>query len=279
MVQRPVNVGDLAGIRQGEPEVGSSSLVLLHGLTFEGRQWQPVLQQLGAVEPARDVLALDLPGHGESRAAASYRLDDVVDAVHFAVTFAGIERPVLVGHSISAVIATIYASRYDVAAVVNVDQSLRVGPFARLVQSLEPRLRGPEFATIWPTFSASMYPELLPADAQAIVASTSRPRQDVVLGYWHDALSRAPESLELWVDGVLADVRRRDTPYLLVTGTELEPDERQWLTTHLPHCRIEVFLGSGHFPHLAHPDRFARSVLGVDNHAALSTRLSPATQP
>jgi pimeloyl-ACP methyl ester carboxylesterase len=44
-------------VGQGEP------LVLLHGQGLSRHSWDPVLPQLAA---ARDVIAIDLPGHGES---------------------------------------------------------------------------------------------------------------------------------------------------------------------------------------------------------------------
>ena len=56
----------------------------------------------------------------------------------------------------------------------------------------------------------------------------------------------------------LAALRTADVPYLIVAGTDPEPDYRQWLSEALPQAVITVFPGSGHFPHLAHPDRFAK---------------------
>jgi pimeloyl-ACP methyl ester carboxylesterase len=44
----------------------------------------------------------------------------------------------------------------------------------------------------------------------------------------------------------------------IVAGSEPEPDYRTWLLQRLPQAVITVFPDSGHFPHLAHPDRFAQ---------------------
>ena len=60
--------GSLAGDLTGEPG-RRPPLVLLHGLTFDRTSWHPVLAELAALDPGRRVLALDLPGHGESRPA------------------------------------------------------------------------------------------------------------------------------------------------------------------------------------------------------------------
>jgi len=40
-------------------------------------------------------------------------------------------------------------------------------------------------------------------------------------------------------------------------GDALEPGYQQWLNEMLPQVSVTVWPGSGHFPHLAHPDLFA----------------------
>jgi pimeloyl-ACP methyl ester carboxylesterase len=59
------------------------------------------------------------------------------------------------------------------------------------------------------------------------------------------------------VEATLAAVRASGVPYLVVTGDDLEPGYRSWLTEMLPHATVTVLPGSGHFPHIAHPGRFA----------------------
>ena len=51
---------------------------------------------------------------------------------------------------------------------------------------------------------------------------------------------------------------RPRVPYLFVAGHEVEPEYADWLNRVLPQARITVWPGSGHFPHLAYPERFAR---------------------
>ena len=250
---------DLAGDLHG----GTASwapIVLLHGLSFDRRMWTPVITALTET-PGRIVLALDLPGHGESPDWPSYELDHVAAAVHNAVAAARLEAPVVVGHSIGAVIATIYAARYPARGVVNVDQPLRVGPFASLVQSQADALRGPDFPAVWELFASSMHPELLSNEARQIVETTSRPRQAVVLGYWADVMTSAPEELEQRVAAGLSTLRARGTPYLVVTGSPLAAGEQQWLRLQLPQARFVIVSGSGHFPHLADPHGVAHEVL------------------
>lgn len=243
---------DDAGISDQRPP-----LVLLHGLTFSRRMWSPIIEALERIDPGRRVLALDLPGHGESAAWPAYSIDGVADGVHRAVVEAGLEAPAVVGHSISAIIVTIYAAKYPTRGVVNVDQPLQPAPFARMLQSLSNELRGPGFPAVWARFLASMHVELLPAAAQDLVHATSTPRQDLFLGYQHDALQRSPEELTEWMTQVLSRLRETRVPYLMVSGRELEPGYQRWLSEVLPQAVVATWPGSGHFPHLAHPERFA----------------------
>ncbi len=250
---------DLAGL--AADDYGASDtrapLVLLHGLTFDRSLWRPALAELRRVDPGRRVLALDLPGHGESPAWSAYDLESVAHGVHRAVEEAQLQAPVVVGHSIAAIIATVYAARYPTRGIVNVDQPLQVEPFARLVKSLADRLRGPAFPAVWERFAASMHIELLPESAQRLVRASSHPRQDLVLGYWREILERPVEELVDLASEGFASLRAAGLPYLVVAGGDLDPDYERWLHTMLPQATVAVWPGSGHFPHLAHPDRFA----------------------
>lgn len=96
----------------GEP------LVLIHGLGANLRSWAPVLM-IAAAE--RDVLAVDLPGFGESpRLPAGIRPDvgALADAVERELDAAGLERPAVAGNSLGGWIALELARRGRAASVV-----------------------------------------------------------------------------------------------------------------------------------------------------------------
>ena len=250
------NLAGLAADDYGESDA-RAPLVLLHGLTFDRSLWRPALAELRRIDPGRRALALDLPGHGESPDWSSYDVESVAHGVYRAVEEAQVQAPVIVGHSIAAVIATVYAARHPTRGIVNVDQSLQVAPFARLVQSLADKLRGPAFPAVWQMFAASMHIELLPESAQRLVRASGHPRQDLVLGYWRGILERPVDELVDLATRGLASLRAAGVPYLVVAGADLDPDYERWLSEMLPQATVTVWPGSGHFPHLAHPDRFA----------------------
>lgn len=232
-------------------------LVLLHGLTFNRTMWRPALAALHDIDPGRRVLAFDLPGHGRSSPWPSYDVERVAEGVHRAVTEAELERPVVVGHSLAAIVATVYGARYPTRGVVNVDQLLQTEGFVRFVQSLADRLRGPEFGDVWQVFVASMHIELLPPEGQELLRSMMDARQELVLGYWREVLERPVEEIAAAAAVGHAALREANVPYLVVAGQALEPGYARWLEAALPQASVEVVAGSGHFPHVAHPETFA----------------------
>lgn len=246
--------GGLAGIRYGSGD-GRPPLVLLHGLTWDCTMWAPALEELSKLAPQREVLALDLPGHGDSPRQETYLLEDIVAQVHDAVTAAGIASPVIVGHSVSGVLATLHAAAYPTAHVVNVDQTLFVKPFAEAM--LNAVANGAGYEQIWEISKAAMGIEALPQSAQRLLAVTSTPRPDLLAGYWSELAAQSPADLQLRFDDTVRRVATRRDPYTIVAGGELDRAYAAWLQQALPAAEIVRFGSAGHLPHLANPKRFA----------------------
>jgi pimeloyl-ACP methyl ester carboxylesterase len=233
-------------------------LVLLHGMTFDRRMWQPALTELAAIDPGRRTLALDLPGHGESPDAPSYSMTALVEIVHAAVLEATLDAPVLVGHSASAGTASLYAAQHPTRGVVAVEGTFRIGGFASMAQSMQPVLRSPAFADVWGRIATSAFRlyEVTP-EVREFVVATSQPRQEVVLGYWQELFDHTPQELDAWITSGTAAIRASGVEFVLVMGQDPSSEDVAWLHTNLPTARTLVWPGSGHFPHLAHPRRFA----------------------
>ncbi len=224
-------------------------VILLHGLTFNRATWAPVVERLG--DGVRTV-AIDLPGHGDSR-GAQRSLWEVAALVRDLADAIGIERPIVVGHSMSSGIASIYGASYPALGVVSIDQSKEIRPLAQLLQRLEPALRGPSFTEAFQPFEQSMGLDRVPEPMRSRVLAGQRLRQDLVIGYWEEMLRTDPQEIQARVDDV---ARRIACPYLAVFGRGLEQPEREHMTTLLPTVQIEEWPGSGHFVHLAKLERF-----------------------
>ena len=232
-----------------DDEGAGTPVVFLHGLTFDRRTWRPIIERLdGCVRS----IAIDLPAHGDSGGAPA-PLDEVAAQVHQLVGSLAVDRPVVVGHSMSGGLASFYAAAYPSRGLVSIDNGPDIRPFAQLVQQLEPALCGPGFTQVWQSFEDSLGLERIPEPVRSLVLETHEVKQDVVVGYWQTVLRTDPDELQALID---AQIRQLDVPCLGVFGRPITPSERErfgWL----PDVQLEEWAGDGHFVHLVDPDRFA----------------------
>lgn len=86
------------------------ALVLVHGVGLNASVWAPQLEAFGG---DYRVLAYDTLGHGDSvLPAASSDLTDYVDQLHGLLGALRVDRALLLGHSMGALIATAFAIEY-----------------------------------------------------------------------------------------------------------------------------------------------------------------------
>jgi pimeloyl-ACP methyl ester carboxylesterase len=101
---------------------GGLPVVFVHSLAGNTRQWQ---RQLEHVRRDRRAVAFDLRGHGRSEAAADgrYSVSDMASDIAAVVDSLSLKRFVLVGHSMGAGAALVYAGDYPdrVAGLLLVD--------------------------------------------------------------------------------------------------------------------------------------------------------------
>jgi len=238
-------------------------VVFLHGLTFDRRTWQPIVESLrGTVRS----VAIDLPAHGESGGTPA-PLEVVVEQIHDLLASLSVGPPVVVGHSMSAGLAFMYALEHPTAGAVAVDSGTEIRPFAELLHRLEPALRGPGFAAAWPQFEASLGLEHLPEPTRTLVLDTHVVQQDVVVGYWETAMQADPEELQAWVD---AQMLRFEVPCLAVFGRPVTDGERERFER-LPDFQLEEWTCDGHFVHLVDPARFAARLAAFVEYCAAAT--------
>ena len=184
-------------------------------------------------------------------------MDHVLTLIHEAVEgsrprCAGRGRTLDVGR-----FGSMYAARFPTRGVVNVDALPDLVPFVQLLQSAKGRVLGDGLAGVWAMMEQGFRLDLLSPPAQAVVARTSSPRQDLVVSYWDELLSHTPDELAARVSGGMEAIARAGVPYLLVLGSEPPPEAAEWLQAVVPQVEIEVWPDTGHFPHLAYPGRFA----------------------
>src|SRR5437867_3138997 len=95
-------------LHYAEGPASGPALLLLHGVTRNGRDWENILPELTR---HWRVIALDARGHGGSARAASYLLTDyIADTVRFVNEIADSAPLVILGHSLGAMVAAAVAA-------------------------------------------------------------------------------------------------------------------------------------------------------------------------
>jgi pimeloyl-ACP methyl ester carboxylesterase len=162
----------------------------------------------------------------------------------------------------AAGIAGLYAYAHPARGIVWVDQGTEILPFAQMLHQIAPLLRGPAFDQIWPNIENSLGLDHIPEPTRTLVLDTHKVKQDVVLGYWDQALNTEPAELQAWIDDKAARIQ---IPCLAVFGRPATDGERERLGR-LPDAQIEEWVGDGHFVHLVDPERFATRLQAFVEH-------------
>ena len=211
----PVQGGTLATFRLGDAPDGAAPVVAIHGITANSREWLAVAR---ALEGRAALLAPDLRGRAASnRLPAPYGMGAYARDTLAVLDHLGLERAVLVGHSLGAYAVARFAADHPerVRAVLLVDGGL-TAPVPEGVdpQAIAAAVLGPALARLRLTFDT---PEAYhdwwrahPAFANAadVVA------QDLIDYADHDLVGEPPELRS----SVGEDVVRSDAGELLEMG-------------------------------------------------------------
>jgi pimeloyl-ACP methyl ester carboxylesterase len=112
--QQPAHVftGSAAGDSEFDP--AKPSVVFIHGAANDHGVWAPVLQQSAEKRyfPESNLLAVDLPGHGQTFAEAKTSIEAYADWLINFLDNGAIKAATLVGHSMGSLIALDVARRY-----------------------------------------------------------------------------------------------------------------------------------------------------------------------
>jgi pimeloyl-ACP methyl ester carboxylesterase len=166
--------GSAGRLRVSDAGTGEPALVFVHGLGSELEVWRPTLERLRS---SRRVVAYDQRGHGGSDRTGGYTLDALASDLEALRRALGLERMVLVGHSMAGAVITTYAGTHPerVAGLVYVDA---IGDFAGVpreaLQPLVEKEAGYGTAEVRAAFVEMLGPKARPATREAVLTSAAR---------------------------------------------------------------------------------------------------------
>lgn len=232
---------------------GREAVVFIHGWTCDHTFWN---SQIAAFSAKTRTIALDLPGHGESDAPkTTYSMDLFARSVDAVMRDAGVDRAVLVGHSMGTPVARqFYRLHPDkTLAIVVVDGALqRFADKATMEQMIAP-LRGSGYAGAAGAFIDQMTaPMKDPASKAAVKAKMLHTSQHVAVSAMEGMADDA-----IWADDPIK------VPVLAIMSanpyypTDLEARDR----VVAPDLEFQMWEGVSHFLMIDDPTRFDDTVL------------------
>jgi pimeloyl-ACP methyl ester carboxylesterase len=149
---------------------GTETVLLLHGAGVSARSWMPQLQDLAGT---LRVLALDLPGHGESAPIWKPSVEGYADTAHRLLEVLGTGPVWVAGHSLGGAVALVLAARHP----ERVKGLVLISSCARLPESTTPLQR-----LIWHLLPTPVRQFLFLLNVQKILFAPGAPPQAVALG-------------------------------------------------------------------------------------------------
>jgi pimeloyl-ACP methyl ester carboxylesterase len=240
---------------------GHEALVLIHGWSCNLDYWR---DQIPDFEKRSRVIAIDLPGHGQSdKPEISYSMDLFARAVDAVLRDAGVKRAVLVGHSMGTPIARQFYRKYPkkTLAIVIVDGALRPFGDKKMMEGLIASFRGPNYKEAGTQMFAAMAgPHLTTELQERIKASFLNTPQYVLVS-----------AMEGMADDTIWGQDKINVPVLAIMAKSpfYPADTEQLYHSIAPNLDFQMWEGVGHFLMMEKPKQFNDAVTGFLNKNAL----------
>ena len=237
---------------------GDDTIVFVHGWSADRSSWRP---QMHGLDTERRLAAVDLIGHGESDAPETeYSNGLFAESVAAVMNDLGIERAILVGHSMGVTVVRQFCRLYPdrVEALVAVDGAMIPMPPDRLEQMIAP-LRRPDYKGVMEAMMEQMSavaPGLSTEDTERLKTVTLSTPQHVLLGS-----AEASRDPDVWKDDPI------EVPLLvLMAKNPFSPvplEENQAFVRRIA-ARLEYheWEGVSHLLTMERPDEFNALLMG-----------------
>lgn len=231
---------------------GSDAFVLVHGWSCDLGHWK---YQIPDLAKRGRVIALDLPGHGQSdKPQIAYTMDHFAAAIEAVMKDAKVERAIVLGHSMGTPVARQFYRKYPqkTLAIVIVDGGLRQFGDKAMRDGFVNTFKSPNYKEAGAQMFASMTPVLSAADKEMVRASFMNTPQNVLVTAMESMNSDAlygPDKINVPVLAILAK-----SPFW-------PADTEQFLRSLAPDLEYHMWEGVDHFLHMEKRKEFNDAVI------------------
>ena len=248
---------------------GKDALVLVHGWGCNLNHWR---DQIPDFSKRNRVIALDLPGHGESdKPQLAYTMDLFANAIDAVMRDAKVERAVVVGHSMGTPVARQFYRKYPqkTLGIVIVDGGLRPFGTKEMREQFMAMFRGPNWKEAGTQMFKQMSGTMAPADQERVMTSFTSTPQHVLVSAMEsmnqDSLY-GPDKMNVPVFAILAK-----SPFW-------QPDTEEFFRSLAPDFEMQWMEGVSHFLMMEKPKQFNDAVIAFLNKKALLKELTQQTK-
>jgi len=232
---------------------GDEALVLIHGWTCNIDNWRDQFEDFAK---RNRVIAIDLPGHGQSdKPQVTYSMDYFARAVDAVMRDAKVKRAVVVGHSMGTPVARQFYRKYPekTLAIVIVDGSLRPFGDKPMMNRLIEGFRGPNYKEAVGQMLTAISGPSLSADAkERITKSSLNTPQHVIVS-----------AMEGMADTSIWGEDKINVPVLAIMAKNpfYPPNLEESFRAIAPKIEFHMWDGVGHFIMMEKPKEFNAAVL------------------
>lgn len=231
---------------------GKDALVLVHGWGCRMGHWRDLIPEL---TKRNRVIALDLPGHGESdKPDTSYNMDYFANAIDAVLRDAKVEKAVVAGHSMGTPVARQFYRKYPqkTLGVIIVDGGLRPFGTSEMREQFVAMVRAPNYKEAVGQMSGQMTGTLSAADKERVKTSFESTPQHVLVS--------AMESMNQ--ESLYGSDKINVPVFAIIAKSPFwAPDTEEFFRSIAPDFEIQWWEGVSHFVMMDNPKKFNDSVI------------------
>lgn len=231
---------------------GKQALVLVHGWGCRMGHWRDSISDLAK---RNRVIAIDLPGHGESdKPETAYNMDLFANAIDAVMRDAKVDKAVVAGHSMGTPVARQFYRKYPqkTLAIIIVDGGLRPFGTKEMREQFLAMVRAPNYKEAVAQMSGQMTGTLSAADKERVKTSFESTPQYVLVSAMESMGQESlygPDKMNVPVFALIAK-----SPFWAA-------DTEEFFRTIAPDFEIQWWEGVSHFLMMDNPKKFNDAVI------------------